>query len=579
VRILRCRINNYRGFETVDLYPAQHVLLVGEPRSGRTDLVNAISKVFEIDATRLDERDFYRGELSEDVRIEVTVGDLHESLVQQFIDRLEFWDPNTEHMVTGIHNPAEMPPDSHSVIRLGYRGHWDEVDERAVQTFYWPVASDPGLGRLVRVSREERSRLPFHRIAPGKALNLAPRGLLRSTLTDRESEALDNALRDMREGIDELSSRLSLAEPVIGALQDTIEILRPYFGISDPVEDIVRFLPDEGSLSGLLRALSPALDLGDGGGHLPLVRHGSTTAAQIVAAEAIAAASYERSIVVVDDFGDQLDTSSAERLAALLKRKAGQVWLSTRRPETARSFGLDEVIRLRLAHVDGSSTRTIHQGTLPLSKSERIALRDLHKSVMPAMTARALIVVEGPHDLATYQCLSSRMEQEAGTLPPESYGIRIIDAGGGSGGIDSVPRIATLAESLGLRTISLVDYDHGEEEAAARLTVLVDSSSAVVRLPAGLAIERALLDGVPDGEIVEAMSEVNQSYSCPFPAGWMESTGNELRVQVCKVLKSNNGLHAQFLEVLPSLPPVAVSALGAAVAAAQGDLTKYGVQL
>jgi hypothetical protein len=92
VRILRCRAANFRGFDRVEIVPRGHVVLVGEPRAGRTDLLAALDKVFEVDASRLDELDFHNSDLSEDVKIEVVVGDLGSLLQQTFLDQLEFWD-------------------------------------------------------------------------------------------------------------------------------------------------------------------------------------------------------------------------------------------------------------------------------------------------------------------------------------------------------------------------------------------------------------------------------------------------------------------------------------------------------
>ena len=43
---------------------------------------------------------------------------------------------------------------------------------------------------------------------------------------------------------------------------------------------------------------------------------------------------------------------------------------------------------------------------------------------------------------------------------------------------------------------------------------------AVVRLPKGVAIERALLKGVPDDEIVVALQELSAAYPLHLPAGW-----------------------------------------------------------
>ncbi|MCW2913170.1 MAG: hypothetical protein JWN52_1238 [Actinomycetia bacterium] len=54
------------------------------------------------------------------------------------------------------------------------------------------------------------------------------------------------------------------------------------------------------------------------------------------------AADLPGAVVLADDFGDGLDAGAAEYLAALLRRKSGQAWLGTRRPEVVRAFEATE---------------------------------------------------------------------------------------------------------------------------------------------------------------------------------------------------------------------------------------------
>jgi len=571
MRILHCSIHNFRGFDDVEVVPRGHVLLVGEPRAGRSDLLAALSKVFEVDLTRLDERDFHRGDLKVDIEIEVTLGDLSQELQQQFFDDLEFWDPEESKLVTEADDLSGVPAGATTVLRLAYRGRWDDVDERGDQTIYWPKRSDPSTDALRRAGRDARRAFPFHRLPAGKPLNLAPRGLLRSALTATEADALDEALRQMREGIDQLSRDLAGAVPVIEALYVTIETLRPYLGTEAAVEEIVRFLPDDGSLSGLLRALAPALDLDDEAGFLPLDRHGSTTHAQVAMAEAIATASHEDAVVIVDDFGDSLDTANAQRLAALLRRESGQVWLSTRRPETARSFEASELVRLIRAPTGDHPCRRVYYGAAPVTRPERVAARELHRQVLPAMTARGVIVVEGAHDAAAYAALADRAEAEAsGPFPPEAYGVQVMD-GGSTGGVGQVAHLAQVCRALGFRVVALVDYDNDETTAVSRLADLQAAADAVVRLPRDSAIEAAIVHGVPDGDIVAALSDLNVTYHLSLPVGWQSLTGRDLEREVIKALKSNNGLHAQFIYALPgALPVLAAAALRTALECCRG---------
>lgn len=54
-------------------------------RSGRTDLLAALGKVFD-EASRVDEFDFHNSDLSKDMEVEVFVGDLRGTLEQGFLD-------------------------------------------------------------------------------------------------------------------------------------------------------------------------------------------------------------------------------------------------------------------------------------------------------------------------------------------------------------------------------------------------------------------------------------------------------------------------------------------------------------
>jgi hypothetical protein len=196
------------------------------------------------------------------------------------------------------------------------------------------------------------------------------------------------------------------------------------------------------------------------------------------------------------------------------------------------------------------------------------------------MTARALIVCEGVHDLNAYGTIAELVDRERGIAPPEAYGVRIISAGVTDGGIDKVPRMAELARGLGFRVVALVDFDADAAQAAARLAAIQSAADAVVRLPVKHAIEQALLAGISDGEIVTALLQLSSEFALPLPTGWETTTGADLHMTAAKALKSNNGLHSQFLFALPtSRPQLGIDALAAAVDCATGVRPDVHVQL
>lgn len=121
VCILRCSVDNYQGFESVVVVPRGQVLLVGEPRPARSDLLASLSKTFEVDLTKLDQRDFFQGDISRALHIEVTIGDLGTDVSRRFFDELGFWDSAIRQLIAASDKLGTIPASAEAVVRLAFR--------------------------------------------------------------------------------------------------------------------------------------------------------------------------------------------------------------------------------------------------------------------------------------------------------------------------------------------------------------------------------------------------------------------------------------------------------------------------
>ncbi|HZD71244.1 MAG TPA: TOPRIM nucleotidyl transferase/hydrolase domain-containing protein [Actinomycetes bacterium] len=559
-------IKRFRGFAATTVLPRGHVLVVGEPRAGRSDLIAALVRVLDPDATRasLEEWDFHGHDLTKDLEIEVVLGDLGDDLNQRFLDQLEFWNPEERLMVPDTDSVQQLTTiGAIPVLRLAYRGRWDAEEERGEHWVYYPKTSDPEAGEFRKTARVDRAALPFLAPTPGRPLALTSQGQFRRLLESRGSEQIAHALREMV-GVDDLSAKLSAARAVVDGLEAVISPVRQALDGGAGAGEVMRFLPEGGSVTGLLRALQPVADFDDGAGFLPLRRHGSTTVALLALAETMATVDHADAVVVLDDFGDTLDAAGAERLAGLLRTKVAQVWLSTRRPEAARSFAPDEVIRLARS----ARGRTVHHARAATTRSERLAVRHLHRQLLPAMTARTVAVLEGTHDSAGLTALAERLEGERGVAPPAAFGVRLVDAGG----IDEFPRLCELARSLGFRVVAAIDHDNDPDEAARRLAAIESHADGVARLPDRTAIERALIDDVPAAEIIVALRSLEDTLDLDLPQELDVDDERTIREFTVRQVKRNN-LHAEFVAALAagSLPTLGVRLLTVVTELANGS--------
>jgi hypothetical protein len=165
MRVLRLEIRHFRGFAHAVVLPRGHVLVVGEPRAGRSDLLAALTRVLDPDATKatLEEWDFHGRNLARDVEIEVVLGELGPDLRQRFLGELEFWDSEREHVLAGSDTTQQLAAAGATpVLRLAYRGRWNHAEEAGE---HW-VAFARSRRRLPRRRRRRwgrRNSLPIGR--------------------------------------------------------------------------------------------------------------------------------------------------------------------------------------------------------------------------------------------------------------------------------------------------------------------------------------------------------------------------------------------------------------------------------
>jgi hypothetical protein len=593
MRVVELHIENFRGWADLTLKPAGHLLVVGEPRAGRTDLIEALRRVLDPDLTRTppDELDVLQPgpagpgghgqevgasgdggqDAVRDALIEVTLGDLGDDLEQHFYQHLELWDRDACELVTEA-VPGEVDQERHAlVLRLCYRLRWNPSEGTGEHWVDYPKKSRPADGIYDYARRADRLLLPFAAITPGRPLALRPDAKFRALLVGVGGD-LGTTLDALLAAVDSATDGLSGTDGIRQALAEILKPVRPTLAlaVSDPAEDLVQFRAEDGTVAGLLRALQPVLQMDKAEPHLPLRRHGSTTSAVLDAAEAMITARRADAVIVADDFGDRLDAGAAEYLAGELRGTCAQLWLSTRRPEAARAFQVTEVARL--TRHDGH--RQVHQVQPPADRSELLALRQLHVQLLPAMSARTVVVMEGPHDVAALTAVVDRFARHAGIPVPAAHGVRLVAASFGDGGHGAVPKICRLARQLGFRVIAALDYDKAGSGADDSFTAAQGVADEVVRLPLGFAIERALLHGIPGSVLRQVMGTLNgtwhlnlQELGCP--------DDEKLRSASVKALKGKSGLHAEYVELLPlAAPPPVIVALLATIADLAGGTRK-----
>lgn len=572
-------IRHFRGFSSILLEPGGNVVLMGEPGAGRSDVINAISKVLDPDVVRArgtTELDFHQKDTATPIEISIVIGGLGSDLEQQFLDYLEVWNNEDGKLIEESETPEDATDQNCEwALRLTYRGQWLPDQERCEEVVYYPKYSDPTSRSFRRTSIADIERLGFTVLHcdSGRILDLGSRGTFRRIVERSSGDDFTTALATYVERIADAAAQFTGSTQVKNALAGVIASMREILRIqtSADASQLIAFSPEGGAPSGLLRSLGPTIDLGGGAGELPAWRQGSTIATLFRLAESIALSSGAKAILAIDDLGDGMDPASAAHFAAIIRSVAGQAWIVTRLSPIAEIFEPNEIIRLNRA-LDG--TRSAHQGSTPTTKSEAIAAKHWRRNLLPTLNYHSVIVVEGPHDLAALHALAIRLCTEGGSCLPAAHSTTIISAGAtGDGGYSSVLRLTALASAMGLCAIGVIDGDT-RPEAVAYLNGHTRDASAIIRLPDTRAIEYAIVHDVPADSIRQALNDVSEAMSLPAIPNLPALIGNALESQAMTFIK-RNALHAAFIEALPfaDLAPLAKTLLDTAMLAAREQLS------
>lgn len=560
-QIRRVQIEHFRGFSDFATTLRDHAALVGEPGAGRSDLIEGIVRVLDQDyirTRRADELDFHNGDTARAATVELVLGDLSGAALDALALLLELWDRDAADVVGELDDPDGYDDARHEwVVRIAYQLSLRE-DGRLDEIVHWPKAAGPA-GELRSVRPADREYLPFlwQRGISARPLDLAGRGDLRDLIDSQTGEPFEDAVERFLADVSEAAERFSSQDRVRSALEAVLTPLhqvRRYNPELAP-EDTVRFLPDGGATSGLLRSLAAALTLQQGPALLPATRHGTTALASLRAGLLIAAARrLENPIIAIDDLSTDLDPGLARYVAASLRPIAGQLLVAARAASVTEVFEPEEIVRLSWA----GNERQVHLGRPARDKADRLAQRYFATQIAPALSASAVVVVEGLHDRLSIDALALRAAADGEAPSLAGAGIDVIEANGDG----EIAKVVDQCVQFGIYTIALFDNDDpAGTPLPAHVTAATRVADVALRLPPRTGIERVLIRGLSDADLVSTLEALAGAVpDVTLPAGYETRAGRDLeRIAIDALHDKTGAVHAAFVRALPALGPSSLS--------------------
>lgn len=479
MRIARLNIQNFRSIKSAELILPKHVVFVGDNNSGKSTILEAIDLVLGPERTKrrpvINEHDFYNGiylpqessdEETEDFRIQIeaTVTELNEEQEARFKDHLEFWDSETESLIS---EPPASQTDKETVapaIRVVFFGHYDrDEDDFAGQTYF--VSPESEEGELEQFHTRDKRYCGFlflRTLRTGsRALSLEHGSLLDIILKLREQR-----VRMWEEVLEEVS-KVGVAEDGDIGLTDTLTEVQEKLRSFIPTEwaDDPRLRVTDLTRESLRKALTVFMKAGeDAGGYaVPFRNQGTGTINMLVFALLSMIAEEKQNVMfAMEEPEIAIPPFTQKRVVQSVKNSASQVLLTSHSPYVLEEFAPDNIAVLKRTGGD----LTITPASLPPTVKPKAYSAEMRTRFSEALLARRVLIVEGRTELDAVAAASRRLAE----IAPErfrnldSLGIAVVDARTDS----QVVPLVQYFESLGKQVFAF--YDKQETDLSSDIT-------------------------------------------------------------------------------------------------------------
>ncbi|MCK5944290.1 MAG: AAA family ATPase, partial [Planctomycetes bacterium] len=431
MRLRHLRIRNFRGIKTLDWMLAHpFVCLIGPGDSGKSTIVDAIDLVL----TRrwnpaFEDSDFFGGDVSKDLVIEATIGELPRRMLSDALYGLRL--RGIGGTPPSIHDEPEDGDDEVVTIRLSVAS---SLEPR------WEVVTDRHADGMM-ISASERERFGVSRLGDYLERDLSwKRGSALARLTgeqDEHAHFLADADRRARSSID--GGKL----PKMSAAAMRVGELAARFGVAP--RDEYRPAVDPGGSLGAV-----GLSLHDGS--IPVRRSGLGTC-RLVSLAMQRSVSGDGGIVLVDEVESGLEPFRLRRLLAELRSPSGgESGGVPVKPGTVVMTSHSPVAIAQLRATEVCVVRTEAGHSVVISASEELqGVMVVHSE---AMLSRRVLVCEGATEMGLVAGLDEHWTSSGGQ-PLALAGVGMANAGSAS----KVARVAMAFRELGYPTALLADSD------------------------------------------------------------------------------------------------------------------------
>lgn len=486
MKVVRLKIENFRGIESAELQFDGHALLVGANNVGKSTICEALDLVLGPDRLNrfpaVEEYDFYNGKYLKSadldnadpvpipLRVEALLIELSPEVEKRCGQHLEFWHLAEKRLLTTGEAAAASPGTSITCLRLETVGKYDPAeDEFSADTLY-THSPNSAEGEKDSVRREIKRLFGFLYLRAlrtgSRALSLERGSLLDLLLRLQKVRTglWEHAIARLRD-LDIEKDAAELA-PVLTAIE---ERLSSYVSASKPGRKTKLYV-SQLTREHLRKTMAFFLAMREDQEPVPFQQAGTGTLNTLVLAllSFIAELKPDSVIFAMEEPEIAVQPHTQRRIADYLLLHTKQAFVTSHSPYIIERFTPENTFLLTRASGGKMESMCVADATgLKENDYKRYARRGLSE----CMLGRGVILVEGATESHALPVLARCLEAQDATLNPlDLAGVTIFDAESDG----PIPKFAKFFQAFGLKTFGFYDGKDRTATEKAKFAAVLD---------------------------------------------------------------------------------------------------------
>lgn len=466
MRVLKLKIENFRGINNADLTFDGHTLLVGGNNVGKSTVCDALDLVLGPDRLGrfppVEEFDFYNAKyLADDgvtpkpLRIEVILVNLSSEVERLCFAHTELWHLQEKRLLAQGQADQGVHPDVVRCLRLQtYAAYNPEEDEFEADTYFShsPNSID---GELERVSKKVKRLFGFLYLRTlrtgSRALSLERGSLLDIILRLQgiRTGLWEKSIKRLRELDPLIDVDASDLTPVLDSIEKRLAQYIPIGRNGRATQLFVSQLTREH----LRKTMSFFLSMAPDQEPVPFQDVGTGTLNTLVLAllSFIAEVKKENVIFAMEEPEIALPPHTQRRIAKYLLEETTQCFVTSHSPYVIERFDPSQIIILRRSPEATLAATVVSAGT---TLKEKMYKRHARRGLAEAMLGPGVIVAEGITEHSALAAVAEKLEStNPNRYPLDLSGITIFPVDGDG----SLPNFGAFFKTLGLKTYAFYD--------------------------------------------------------------------------------------------------------------------------